>query len=143
MTRTDTALTVGMLEPILRAAWGRDTCDPHDLPHWHPANPERGQCGVTALVVQELIGGDLMLGEVFVGDDKVGHHWWNRLPDGTEIDLTAGQFFPTESVVGGEPHRPPADGPARCREQWTVLRDRVFAGLGRTREEAGAEAPAV
>jgi hypothetical protein len=120
-----------VLRPLVVAAWGPDTCDPHNLETegWQPDNPSRGQCGVTALVVQDLVGGDLILGEVFVGDAKVGHHYWNRLPDGTEIDLTGDQFLPEETVVGGQvQHRPP-DGPRRCREQYELLKERVLAGL--------------
>lgn len=120
-----------MLRPLVEAAWGPDTCDPHNLETegWEPTNPARGQCGVTALVLQDLLGGELILGEVFVGADKVGHHYWNRLPDGTEVDLTAGQFFPEEAIVGGKvQHRPP-DAPRRCREQYELLRERVLAAL--------------
>ncbi len=122
-------LSVELLRPVLRAAWGPDTCDPHDLENWRPDNPARGQCGVTALVVHDLLGGDLVLGEVHVGGVKVGHHYWNRLPDGTEVDFTAEQFHPGEVVSGGRvQHRPP-DAPRRCREQYALLRRRVLAAL--------------
>jgi hypothetical protein len=104
-------LDTELLRPILRAAWGADTCDPHDLPDWRPDNPARGQCGVTALVVQDLLGGDLVLGEVFVEQAKIGHHYWNRLPDGRDVDLTAGQFHPGEVVTGGQVQRRPPDAP--------------------------------
>lgn len=84
---------------------------------------------MTALVVQDLLGGDLILGEVRVDEVRTGYHWWNRLPDGTEVDLTADQFFPGEVVVDGRVvHRPP-DAPRRCREQYELLRGRVLAAL--------------
>jgi hypothetical protein len=122
-------LSVESLSEILRAAWGPDTCDPHDLDDWRPDNPARGQCGVTALVVQDLLGGDLILGEVFTGEIKVGHHYWNRLPDGSEVDFTASQFHPGEAVSGGQvQHRPP-DAPRRCRQQYQLLRQRVLVAL--------------
>jgi hypothetical protein len=122
-------LDVELLRPILRAAWGADTCDPHDLPDWHPGNPARGQCGVTALVVQDLLGGDLMLAEVFVDQARTGHHYWNRLPGGREVDFTADQFRPDEVVGGGQvQHRPP-DAPRRCRQQYELLSRRVSAAL--------------
>ncbi|GAA2846665.1 hypothetical protein Acy02nite_04480 [Actinoplanes cyaneus] len=124
-----TELTLEMLAPILRAAWSRDTCDPHDLPVWTPANPSRGQCGVTALVVQELLGGELLLGEVLVGGVKVGHHWWNRLPVGRDVDLTAGQFRPEEIVTGAVPYPAPTAGPRRITAQWQLFRGRVMAAL--------------
>jgi hypothetical protein len=122
-------LTQRTLKPMVRAAWGRDTCDPHDLADWTPENPSRGQCGVTALVVQELLGGDLVLGEVFVAGAKVGHHYWNRLPGGDHLDFTADQFRPDEVITGGEIQARPVDGPRRCREQWEILRGRVLDAL--------------
>src|SRR3954452_9217140 len=77
-----------MLLPLLLRSWGPETCDPSDLADWHPGNPSRGQCGVTAMVVREVLGGDLVLGQVTAGGEPAGHHYWNRLPDGTELDLT-------------------------------------------------------
>lgn len=44
-----------------------------------------GQCYVTARVVKEICGGDIVKN----GNVK---HYWNRLPDGMEIDLTSDQF---------------------------------------------------
>ncbi|GIF14097.1 YunG family protein [Actinoplanes teichomyceticus] len=130
------------LRTILRDAWGRDTCDPHDLADWTPGNPARGQCGVTALVVHELLGGSLVLGEVMVAGTRVGHHYWNRLPDGREVDFTADQFRPEETVTGGVLQQPPAGGPRRCREQWELLRGRVLAAVqGRPRSVTDGGTP--
>ena len=127
-----------LLRPVLRTAWGPDTCDPHDLANWRPDNPARGQCGTTALVVQDLLGGELFMGEVHVDGVKVGHHWWNQLPDGITVDLTADQFHPGEMVIGGQiRHRPPG-APRRCRGQYELLRYRVLGALaGRHPEFAG------
>ncbi|MEU4425962.1 hypothetical protein AB0F81_35535 [Actinoplanes sp. NPDC024001] len=131
-------ITIEELRPILRAAWDADTCDPHDYP-WRPENPSRGQCGVTALVLNDLLGGELILGEVFVDGVKVGHHWWNRLPGG-DVDLTADQFHPGEVVTPGEVRQRPAGPPARCREQYELLRARVLDALaGRPGERTGPE----
>ncbi|MFG1677003.1 hypothetical protein [Micromonospora sp. NPDC049282] len=128
MRRGRPTIDLERLRPILRASWGADTCDPHDLPDWHPGNPARGQCGVTALIVQDLLGGELVLGEVFVGDVRVGYHYWNRLPDGSDVDLTADQFHPQEAVVGGQVQRRPPGPPGRCRQEYELLRRRVLAG---------------
>lgn len=123
-------LNIDLLRPVVRAAWGPDTCEPDTAQEWGPDNPARAQCGVTALVVQDLLGGDLIHGEVHVDGAKVGNHYWNRLPDGTETDLTGDQFLPGEEVVGGQVVVRPPDGPRRMREQYELLRERVFAGLG-------------
>lgn len=59
----------------------------NDRKKWRASVPAYGQCAVTSLLVQDHFGGKLVRGE-FEG----GSHYWNRLPDGTEIDLTASQF---------------------------------------------------
>ncbi|MFC3985581.1 YunG family protein [Streptosporangium jomthongense] len=126
-------LSVELLRPLLRAAWGPDTCDPVGREQWRPDNPARSQCGTTALVVQDLLGGDLILGEVHVDGAKAWNHYWNRLPDGTEVDFTSDQFGSGEVVVGGHvQHRPPGP-PRRCREQYELLRQRVFNALAPSR----------
>jgi len=48
-----------------------------------------GQCYVTALVVQDYFGGEILVYDYGDGDK----HFWNRLPDGREYDLTADQFI--------------------------------------------------
>ncbi|MBB4764130.1 hypothetical protein ACFQFC_07920 [Amorphoplanes digitatis] len=129
-----------LLRTTLLTAWGPDTCDPHDLADWRPENPSRGQCGVTALLVQDLFGGELVLGEVLVDGVKVGHHYWNRLPGGRDVDLTADQFHPPEVVTGGVVRRRPPGAPARCREQYELLRRRVLAALAQPRWPASSSA---
>lgn len=123
-------LTIEELGAALRASWGPDTCDPAARDGLPTDNPSRAQCGVTALVVQDLLGGDLIHGEVHVDGAKVGNHYWNRLPDVGDLDFTADQFNPGEAVVGGTVvHRPP-EGPRRCRQEYELLRSRVFGTLG-------------
>lgn len=47
----------------------------------------RGQCAVSALIIQDEFGGDLMRAEV-----AGVSHYWNQLPDGSEVDVTRDQF---------------------------------------------------
>ncbi|WP_173082264.1 YunG family protein [Phytohabitans rumicis] len=122
--------TLNDVEGAFRGAWGRDTCDEHDLAQWRTDNKARGQCGVTALVLRELIGGDLLFGDVRVAGVRTGGHWWNRLPGGLEVDLTREQFGPDEVVTGGEVVDVPPGPPRRCREQYDLLRARVHTHLG-------------
>jgi len=56
-----TLWTLTAVERAVRASWGVDTCDPVDRLDWRPDNPSRGQCGVTALVLHDLFGGDRVL----------------------------------------------------------------------------------
>ena len=76
-------------------AWTRETSSAPEA--WSPANPAFGQCAVTALVVQDFYGGSLL--RVQVGDVS---HYWNVLPDGTELDLTRQQFGGEIETSGSE-----------------------------------------
>ncbi|MEV0254468.1 hypothetical protein AB0H82_09385 [Streptomyces sp. NPDC050732] len=131
-----TPLGLADIEAALRDSWGADTADPRSGETWSQDNPERDQCGVTALVLNDLLGGELILGEVHVDGERTGYHWWNRLALGVEIDLTRGQFLPGETVVGGTAvTRPPEI--RHCREEYELLRARV---LRRLDELAGGRA---
>lgn len=83
------------LEAAIRDAWGAATSAADN--NWETTNPSAGHCDVTSLVVREHIGGDLKLAQVFRNGELSEHHYWNVLPDGTEVDLTADQFDGTET----------------------------------------------
>jgi len=118
------------MERAIRAGWSAATCDPVDLP-WSPANASKGQCGVTALVVQDLLGGELLMAEVRHADgSRQGVHYWNRLAGGAELDLTRAQFVNGERVGEPEPVARPADTSAgRLAGQYRALADAVSARL--------------
>ena len=123
------ASTLAEVDRAIRAGWGPDTCDPVDRAGWHPGNPSRGQCGPTALVLHDLFGGDLVRGEVHVDGRRTGYHWWNRFAEGVEVDLTREQLRPEEVLTSGSVVERPPGSPRRCREEYEILRSRVFAGL--------------
>lgn len=75
---------IGPLAEAIREAWSSETSIDE---RWNGERPSLGQCAVTALVVQDYLGGELLRAEV-----EGVSHYWNRLPDGTEIDLTRDQF---------------------------------------------------
>ncbi|WP_306336662.1 hypothetical protein [Streptomyces sp. KL118A] len=133
-----TPLRLTDIEAALRDSWGADTADPDSGGTWLPHNPERDQCGVTALVLNDLLGGELLCAEVHVGGARTGYHWWNRLDSGFELDLTRGQFLPGETVTDGVAvTRPPEI--RRCREEYELLRGRVLSRLA----EQGGGVPGV
>jgi hypothetical protein len=119
------------IERVIRASWSQETCDPVDLAAWSPETPARGQCAVTALIVQDLLGGDLLLAEVLYADgSRQGVHYWNRLPDGTELDLTREQFTASETVQAPDVVPRPADlTRGRLYPQYRALASAVRAGL--------------
>jgi uncharacterized protein (DUF952 family) len=120
------------IERVVRASWSRETCDPVDADAWSPENPARGQCAVTALVVQDLCGGELMLAEVhYRNGSRQGVHYWNRLGEGVELDVTREQFSADELVQAPEPLERPADlTTGRLYPQYQALSRAVRAGLG-------------
>lgn len=88
-------------------------------------------CGVTALVLHDLLGGDLMIGEVrYQEGGRQGVHYWNRLAGGLEVDLTREQFDLHEEVGPGRPVERPAGPPKRCPERYELMRARVASALG-------------
>lgn len=86
---------VAGLGEALRDAWQAGTSA--DSASWSPRNPSSGQCAVTALAVQALLGGELLRA-------KVGSvsHYWNRLPGGEELDFTRDQFPSGTPIPRGE-----------------------------------------
>lgn len=118
------------VERAIRASWGADTCAPEDISDWNAGNPARGQCGTTALVLNDLFGGDLMRGDVHRDGRWVDYHWWNRLRGGLELDLTHEQFAANELVGQGEAISRPV-GSGRLDAEYETLRKRVLEHLER------------
>jgi hypothetical protein len=120
------ATSLGEIEAAIRGAWGRETSDDPD--DWSEANRARGQCAVTALVIRELLGGEILVANVLRDGVRVDRHAWNRLPSGVTIDLTREQF------LGGEQFgRPRIEEPIlthRHPERLATLRERVRSRLG-------------
>ena len=125
--------TLAQLEAAIRESWSADTASEDN--EWTPDNPSCGQCDITTLVVHDLVGGDVLAADVFLGGVRVEALMWNRLPSGLEVDLTREQF--RSGQVIGEPtvrNRPATFDPAHPRyhryEQYLVLSERVRARLG-------------
>lgn len=69
------------LQSALERAWSIETSS-----RWLPENPARGQCSVTALLIKDLLGGD-------IAKTDVGGAWhFYNLVDGKRHDFTASQF---------------------------------------------------
>ncbi len=122
-------LNLDRLERALRESWSVDSCDPIDAANWRPENPALGQCGATALVVRDLLGGELLEAEVlFSSGARQGFHYWNRLAE-RDIDFTLDQFAPDEVVQAPQV----VDGPPTVtwivEPQYRILRERVLRSL--------------
>jgi hypothetical protein len=129
ISQVDDGVSLEILRSAISASWCLETCDPIDAPDWAPTNPSLGHCAVTALVVHDFFGGELLEAEVFFQNgSRQGFHYWNRLAS-IEVDLTREQFKSQEVVQ--EPRvidRLPGF-PWQAEEQYRVFRERVNAAL--------------
>jgi len=60
----------------IQESWSGDTTD-----DWHPESPDRHQCAVSALVIQDHLGGIIIVRNKIIER----HVWFNVLPDGSEV----------------------------------------------------------
>jgi len=65
----------------LRKSWSLQTAR-----QWQADNPALGQCNVTALVIHDLFGGEILKTRI-----AGGAHFYNRL-EGRRFDFTSSQF---------------------------------------------------
>jgi len=127
--------TLGEVTAAIAVSWSRETCYARDdyMERGRFGDKSRGQCGTTALVLNDYLGGDLVVADVFVDGQKDGVHYWNRLPDGRVVDLTREQFRSNEtlgtSTVLNRPLGPPRKGLA----QYSLLSNRVANVLQESR----------
>ncbi|OHV78382.1 hypothetical protein LCM4579_26510 [Ensifer sp. LCM 4579] len=73
--------SVAALQQALEHAWSPTSSSKYSV-----ENPLRGQCSVTALVVQDVFGGEILKTRT-----GAGMHFYNRI-DGERHDLTLSQF---------------------------------------------------
>ncbi len=133
--------SLSTVEQAIRASWCLWTADPADHDKWSEENPASGQCAVTALVVQDVLGGGLIEADVTRSDGTSGgYHYWNRLPGGAELDLTREQFTLGQRVIDPRPvARAPDVTHGRLAGQYHLLAARVRRALAGPPEPPPAE----
>ena len=80
------------LEDILPQCWSIDTCYPTSINNWNESNISLGQCAITAVIVNDYLGGNIRKCCV----DGISHYF--NLIDGEIVDLTKGQFINNEEI---------------------------------------------
>lgn len=75
------------LYECLLCVWSRETCAPRLRDEWSEDNKTCGQCSITAFLVQDIFGGDV-LGVLRPGGN---YHCFNKIGD-VIFDLTSEQF---------------------------------------------------
>jgi hypothetical protein len=109
------AILTRIREASLRSASPETSCYPEQYRRKRIKSRLYLHCAAVATVVQVLMGGDIVTGRV-----KGVQHYWNRLPDGKEVDLTSCQF-------GGDGYTPFKKGRKVKRKGLTDIRFLMFA----------------
>lgn len=91
---------------------------------WSEDNPATGQCGVTALVVNDLLGGEIKKTKL-----PSGWHFYNVL-NGTRYDFTESQFAEVLEYMDQLSNREEAFSDTNNR-QYAYLKQHVFQHLER------------
>lgn len=82
------ALATAELEKLPKA-WTLATSEVDD---WASNKPYRGQSDVTALLVQERLGGEIVRVEYATPAGETGAHYFNLLPDGKRADFARASY---------------------------------------------------
>tara|TARA_B100002003_G_C13629173_1_gene322005 strand:+ start:85 stop:462 length:378 start_codon:yes stop_codon:yes gene_type:complete len=83
-------ISLKQVESAIKNSWDRETChykflwDDKELPE------SAGHCRVVSLIVQDFMGGEIMYS--YIRGNPKWDHYWNKLPNGKEVDLTKDQF---------------------------------------------------
>lgn len=122
--------TLSEIEAAVRSSWGPDTFFASIDYMARGSQPSRGQCGTTALVIQNLLGGDLMVADVEYEGRVDGVHYWNVTPGGVELDLTRDQFTSAESLVNQRRVGTGRNSSSAGEQPFQILQQRVTSALG-------------
>lgn len=104
------------LKKALEKSWSADTA--FNRKKWIAENPAKGHCWVSSMLVKKYLGGKIKMTSLKDGKS----HFWNVLPDGSEVDLTANQF-PKDFVC---PPGKIVDGRAAFRNPWNYRRFKIL-----------------
>lgn len=110
MINTMRTVALEELTAAVSNSWSAETsASPKE---WSNDNPAIGQCAVTACVVQDYLGGDILNSMVTLPDGNTDSHYYNII-EGKTLDLTK-QQFPADSVF--TEGKPKTKGFASTRE---------------------------
>ena len=82
-------MDIKLLERALQKSWCKETA--YQADDWSETNPAIGQCAVTALLLNDYFGGEIVWSEAILPNGQFISHYFNLI-DGKEIDLTRSQF---------------------------------------------------
>ena len=95
---------------------------------WKPENPLYGHCTIVSLLAQDIYGGELLRVKLPPRD----WHWWNRLPNGKEVDFTREQYgssCPAFSTPEVRQRKPLLAHSVRTARRYLLLKRRFLQAL--------------
>lgn len=92
-------IAVEPLRTALHHSWSADTSASVG---WTETNRAKGQCAVTACVVQDYLGGDILHTVASLPNGETVSHYFNVV-DGRIVDLTQRQFPPETHFSASAP----------------------------------------
>lgn len=104
---------------------------------WNPQTPALGQCAVTACVVQDYLGGEILNCVVILPDGGTGSYYYNVIDD-EDLDLTKQQFMAGSSFNEGQPK---TKGYASTRDyclSFDATRQRYYSLKEKVRQALGS-----
>jgi hypothetical protein len=120
------------LQQALRTCWSADTSASSE---WSADNCARGQCAVTACVVQDYLGGDILNTVATLPNGETVSHYFNLI-DGQAVDCTHQQFpdgttfsEPAPKTKGFPSTRAYCLSYEHTARRYELLRERVAARL--------------
>lgn len=75
------------IKKLLHYAWSKETCVSSQREEWSKDNPSLGQCAITALIINDIFGGEIMRCM-----SPSGSHYYNLI-NNTVVDFTVEQFL--------------------------------------------------
>ena len=104
-----------IIRGALRRAWSSETAT-----QWSAENPANGQCNVTAAVIHDLFGGEVLRTAV-----PGFWHYYNRI-DGQRYDLTDSQFSDPGARFAAPDY---TDEPSSAAAAMETIPDREYRAL--------------
>lgn len=133
-------MKISELEDAIRKSWSKETSS--DTVNWSDDNSAWGQCAVTALIVNDYLGGEIVWAEAKLPDGKGISHYFNHIEE-KEVDLTRRQF-PEGTVISSGVEKKKQYASTRdyilsfpaTQQRYEVLKERVdeyfaWSGVGR------------
>ncbi|MFT4343722.1 MAG: hypothetical protein ACMXYE_03155 [Candidatus Woesearchaeota archaeon] len=129
-------LTLNEIQKAIENSWSKETAYFDFL--WCKNNNSKssGQCQVTALLVQELLGGDILYSHVVGNEDF--DHYWNKIGE-VEIDLTSKQFrketkFVKPTILSREKI---IKNDKRVLETYKILKENYLKNISKQKKKEG------